>query len=239
MTNPIFSRTNQDDCLSDFAFDQLAAGELAGERGAHAQTHMQGCARCQARQRELDVAVDPAQLPALQLVPRRPSARLVRPMFAVPALLAAAAVVFLVVRQEEGDGTRSKGAPSLDVVVRRGEATRTLTTNDALHPGDSIRFTATLHEQRSIVVLSLSAASTLLLIPAADEHVPLLDAPAALPGTFVVDDVGVEERFAAVFCAGNAPPSVEEIVRAVSSGASLSARACTIDIVRFEKTGPR
>jgi hypothetical protein len=205
-------------CLSDFMFDRLMANALAGDLGAEdVRSHLGSCARCRNRFASFEaVEVPPFEnlfrqrLPHehkpndLEAKPRRGPRR-----WTLPAILLAAAAALVVgarvPRSEEPSAqTRTKGALSLDLVLRRpsGEVTRP-EQGGAVFPGDALRFEVTAAEPGFVIVLGLDAAGAVTVYAPASESTIQLEASArtVLPGSIVADKTLGPERIVAVLCA--------------------------------------
>lgn len=124
---------------SSFRLDAIALGEPTDEALAR---HLRECSRCAARLAELRRPPPvPAWLDDLARPPRRRSFGAWR-LAAVlsPALAAAVAVgLFASTPWRGADGVREKGAPSVALYLKRGEAVSTWDGRAPLRPGDRIR----------------------------------------------------------------------------------------------------
>ena len=207
-------------CISDFVFDRLTANDLVGDAAEeNVRAHLASCARCQNRLTEFEAVEAPlfgnifAQ--ALERKPRRDSTG-----WTMPAIALAAAVALVVsARVERNDqlaaATRTKGALSLALVLRRpsGEVTRPA-QGDTVLPGDALRFEVTAARPGFVTVLGLDAAGAVTVYaPASASPIQLeAGAPTVLPGSIVADGTLGPERIVAALC--DKPPPMDEMRQA-------------------------
>ena len=155
------------DCLSEVALLQLDAGELAAERVDAARAHADACPRCSASLVEIRadrVAVASATPLWLGATPRRRS-----PMvwLAVPAGLAAAAALVLLLRPSPApdvvrdDGVRVKGGGLvLEVYVNHAGTTRRAAANEPVVGPRSTAPSSTATSSRCVTRSRRRAART-------------------------------------------------------------------------------
>ena len=203
-------------CLSDFTFDRLMA-MMADPAAEDARAHLASCARC--RNRLARVRSGPGTFfrkprsrgtSHTRTSPKpsskgSPWAR----RWTMPAVaLAAAAALVVSARVKRSDEplveTRTKGALSLDLVLRRpsGEVTRPAQGGDVF-PGDALRFEVTAAQPGFVTVLGLDAAGAVTVYAPASESTIHLEPSArtVLPGSIVADNTLGPERIVALLCA--------------------------------------
>ena len=131
---------------------RFEAGELVGDERARTESHLAGCARCQAIQRELvrERALLARDLP-FEALAAGVAERLARPAerrrpgrafgLALAAGIAAAVAVpaLLQTRTRDDAGYRLKGGAELTVYARGGEAAHALLPSEAVPPGAALR----------------------------------------------------------------------------------------------------
>ncbi|PTL83868.1 hypothetical protein [Vitiosangium sp. GDMCC 1.1324] len=180
MSLPDFTalRTGRPDCPSDLTLDRLQAGELPRERAQEAERHIAGCADCGARMAERRAGfgaiegVDPrVMLARIRTGLDRPaslSERLLggfRRLFAPLAVVAAAAVAFVVVTREQVQqpslDTRPKGSLALHVFRLAGDHAEEMVSGGAFAPRDRLRFTVDLPEEGYVTVLGIESSGAL------------------------------------------------------------------------------
>jgi plastocyanin len=173
------SLSRPEGCVSDLAFDELHAGELEASARLALEAHLASCARCRERRQDLsreraallDAAPDLASLargrataPATRSRPRR------RAVIAIGTMLAAAAAVLLAVLPDSAtqqSSTRSKGAPRLGMVIKRGERTFRAESGVRVRAGDLVRFTYSSDGARHLAVLGLDTRKAQIYFPTA------------------------------------------------------------------------
>jgi hypothetical protein len=154
--------------------------------------------------------------------------------------LAAAAAVALLARPavDEG-GTRVKGSAHVAYHVKRGDRVFRGSTEQPLHPGDLLRFTATTDRARHLAIFSLDAHGTATVY-----YAPRLATDVVGPGTDLpletsveLDDSMGEERLFALFC--DEPIGVESVREGLAQARSIVPRpGCTVNVVRVSKEPP-
>ncbi|MCB9754907.1 MAG: DUF4384 domain-containing protein [Myxococcales bacterium] len=258
------TRERGEDCLSDLVLDQLRVGELAASLATRARSHVIACDRCRARQRELDEDAASATLPPLPASPPEtiadispaPPRRRAWPAVAGLTAAAAAAVLAIVSLLEPprvgGDGsrvetggpepaaTRSKGAPALQVFIRRDGAVLEGSPGAVVHPGDALRFAYSWTESGYVAVLGRDGAGAVnVYVPTGDRARPVAPGERAmLPDAVALDDVVGEEVLYGVFCARE--PSLAALERAVAARPDAPAiPGCQVDRVRLDKRARR
>lgn len=220
-------------CPSDFSLDDL---ELRGGTAPPEVTaHVAACARCRARgaarvarQEEFRAEMAPAVWRAIEArVSARPWWR--RP-WAVPALVTAsvaavALVLFDVSPGIDGAGpyVATKGAPSVEIICRRGPETVSLLNGASLSPGDELRFrpSASPPGARYVVIGSVDGSGHFApFYPArADgESVPLPAPGAALPGGNRIDAAPGPERLVVLWSAAPVPVAAVAPVAEAAAG---------------------
>ncbi|HEX4338175.1 MAG TPA: DUF4384 domain-containing protein [Polyangiaceae bacterium] len=219
-TNPV---ERPPGCVSDLAFDEWHADELDAHAASELEGHIETCARCSDRKRELEEGARAflESFPTLSPRTEEPSRRRgahrfdARVMAVVASLTAAAAVVLFAVRHEDGGVTRSKGGPHIGFYVKRGERVFEGGPGEKVREGDRLRFVVTTTEARHLVVLSLDAKHVAsIYYPAMSASTSESVGPArnyALGSGVELDDTLGEETVYALFCD---QPVVVETARA-------------------------
>ena len=217
-------------CPSDFSLDDL---ELhGGTAPPEVAAHVAACARCRARgaarvarKEEFRAEMAPAVWRAIESrVPARPWWR---QRWAMPALATAAlAAVLIVVRSgrgPEGYVRGIKGAPSVEIICRRGAETAPLAPGTPLAPGDELRFRPLVSPPgaRYVVIGSVDGSGRFApFYPArADaESVPLPPSGAPLPGGIRIDATPGPERLLALWSAAPVPAAAVAPVAEAAAG---------------------
>lgn len=212
------------DHVSDLRWDRLLAGELPEDQATEARTHAAGCERCGSRLTELtagrdaftvnrtpfDLARDRdiSALPqVIAFAPRRKRGVWIG---VAGAIVAAAAIVFLVVRPRGPDaGERSKGGgPDLVLVVTRDARQIPVSSRDQVFPNDVLQagysstrdgFGAVLARDGAEGVFAYvpSSGDQMLALPAGDNR--------TFPQSTTLDDVVGQERVVVVWCEAPRP----------------------------------
>jgi hypothetical protein len=122
----------------------------------------------------------------------------------VGAALAAAAAVLLMLPHEDGASTlRSKGAPQLGMVIKRGERTFRAESGARVRAGDLVRFTYSSDRPRHLAVIGLDARVAQLYFPTeastGARRVPA-GSDAALDFSVELDATPGEEHVYGLFC---------------------------------------
>jgi len=213
----------------DWMLERLALGELEPEQvqAPSDEETRERLAALQVSNEQILAAHPPAAMvPAItrRLDGARPERR--RTLFwAPPALVAAAAVVFLLVRGQTGagnDGVRIKGAePHLLVFREAGADSQELSEGAQVQAGDVLQLAYVAAGQTHGVVVSVDGRGgvTLHYPGEADESTLLVQAgPAVVPHAYALDDAPGFERF--VFVTSNRALSVKEVLAAARRVAS-------------------
>jgi anti-sigma factor RsiW len=226
-------RARTDDCIGDLRFDQYAGGELDAAAQAQVSSHLALCERCRerqallAREREHFEHADLSNPEWLQK--RRP--KVSRGML---GLLAAAACLLLTLQLRAPVETlRTKGDPFIGFYVKRGDEVRRGSIEEALHPGDRLRFTYTAASAQYLAILSVDGAAQASVYYPADAHAARIEAgtDVLLPSSVELDETLGEETIAAVFCA-----EPFEIAPLRATVAALPARAgCSSHTLQVHK----
>ncbi len=254
MTLLLLQRTRGDDCLSDLVLDQLRVRELDARAATRARSHLVTCARCSERLRALedDASASASELPPLPAAPRRAP-----PWRIVAGFTAAAAALLLVVvgrpgavqvgvetpsEHEDRDAptTRTKGAPTLQFYIRRGDAVLEGGPGERLYPGDHVRFAYSWTEPGYITVLSRDGAGELSVYFPSDAgaYAAQPGERVDLPGAVQLDEVTGPEVFYGVFCAREVSP--ERLRQALLAERDASTiHGCELDRVRVDKRAAR
>jgi hypothetical protein len=243
------SLSRPEDCISDLAFDELHAGELAAPARLALESHLARCERCRARasalaaERRALLAVA-TRLPVLS--PRaRPRTRLPLPAAAVTALaVAACALLWLKAAPEPSEpDARRKGAPHLGMFIKRGERVWRAESRAVVRAGDRLRFTYSSDRECHLALLGLDAQHASVYLP---EQAKLANrALRILPGTDVALDFGVEldasageERVHGIFCAQSF--ELEPLRAALEAKRALpELPSCTVDTLVLSKERAR
>jgi hypothetical protein len=205
-------RRRPEQCLSDFALDELvAARSLHVEPAPERAAHLSACSRCTARLAELE-AVEPPALDAYPAGAKRGARRRAVSLVyaALGGLLVLGGISQLRSRALSSvddtvvtPTTRTKGALALVVFVRDSSGNvRRLTPTEVVHPGEAIRFELTAAQPGYAGVVGLDAAGVTTVYSPAQGALPLLAGgePAPLPDTIVMDETLGTERLFGVLC---------------------------------------
>jgi len=156
---PMLQRSRPEGCLSDLKLDQWLANELTDETLAAAQSHVEGCAACAERKRELDEQWRSFAVPLVPM-PEAPaeaktkgSARWWAPLGALA--MAATALVWF---QVEPTGERSKGSLDLGFYVNHAGEVRRGEPGEKLFPGDQVQFEVTSKQPMFLTIVSRDGA---------------------------------------------------------------------------------
>ena len=186
-------------CMSNYALDRLAAGELPD--AAAAEWHLGGCVRCSARRDELSRERDGfrAAPPPLRRTTAAATTWWISGVAAATtvALAAGASLVLL------PDATHTKGGPRVDSFVRHDGAVRAAGPGERVAPGDRVQLAVSTAEPRHVGVVGVDAAATVTIYR---EAAPV-PAGESLPLDFSIafDDVLGTERIWVLVCDGAAP----------------------------------
>ena len=207
-----FERTRSEECLSDFALD-----DLVGERKR--SPHLDGCGFCSARYRELEEARDRFVMPARRRSP---------PVRAIGLALAAClAAIFFWPASE--DGFRTKGGPRIGFYVKHGEAVRRGSDGDQLAPKDAIRFSYSADRAYHLAVLSIDPMGAVsVYYPEGDRtHLEAAGNDVALPLSTVLDESVGREKIFALFC--EQPIDLARTKDALASAGDVGGDRCHAD----------
>ena len=165
---------------SFLVLNRAAVGTPPADAGAAA--HLETCAACAAYISRMQVDLPPPAW-ALALADEKPRrARWLKVLLPLSAALAA--VVLVVLPSKQPPAFTAKGAPSVAVYVKRGEAVNAWDGGSPLRPGDRLQLQLAPEEFRFALVASLSD-------PAAPQILysgKLPRGPSLLPVSFRVDD---------------------------------------------------
>ncbi len=222
------------DHISDLRWDRLLAGELSPEQQAAITAHSTTCTSCAARRDAIEAERAMfAKRPALSFAPRRSRWWLGAPI----AALAAAALVFVVIRPRP-DGERTKGSgPALLLAAGKPGALTPIASSDAIHPGDYVQAGYSAARDGFGAVLSLDGAGNAsAYVPATGDSLIALPAGTdrSFPGSTVLDDVIGTERIAIVWCDA-ARPLAPLIAELKATQQIADREGCTIRLVTLEK----
>ncbi|MCC7072099.1 MAG: hypothetical protein IT383_12295 [Deltaproteobacteria bacterium] len=202
--------TRGESCLSDLTLDRLLLDELDEGPRSQALAHLQGCAACAARRRELDD--DRARF---QQSPRRLGGGKVVALAgwrarrgwvagAAGALLAAslALVVTRTPRDDEGAGERRKGGAFVSWYLQRGGEVRQGRAEDVLQQGDRLRFTLFAESPGfGAVVSRADEAHGGFALPSTGRMGALVPGANELPGAIELDAAEGAEELVVFRCA--------------------------------------
>jgi len=255
-------RTRAEGCLSDFALDALVAADLEGAEESRVRHHVATCEACAERvaRTEAEQEAFAREAPPLAHGADRPhdvpdrTANVRRPyaarVGAATAFVALAATVLLFVGSRRGvdpEGERTKGHGRLGIVVKRGESTRTSAPEDAVSPGDRLRFRYTSTEPTYLAILGVDGARrAAIYLPPAATGLPGANAvraerveagvDVALTTTLELDATPGTETFYAAFC--DAPVALEPIRLALEAGREGPPPGCFFDRIVLRKALP-
>jgi len=228
--------------LSLLTLDALALGALPPDREVQARDHIATCDRCLADSEESERSRDHFRLDVLARTMPHIERRAVRPIWRrapwpallVPALAAAAILLFVVLSGREGttdqDGDlRIKGGATLQVFAHRNGHVFRVEDGAALAPGDRIRFVVYPADLPYLLIASVDGAGvvTVYFPYGGHESERLQDAAPRieLPGSIALDAAPGPERIHAIF--SREPVSadaVEVILSGVGAGGAQAIR---------------
>jgi hypothetical protein len=193
--------------VSDLRFDRLLADELAADAAAAVRAEAAGCAQCSERLAELTRGRDAfAQRPAFGVA--QPPAR--RWWLAMPAVLAAAAALVLVLRaRDPGESERPKGG-GIELYLAAGpkDHMSSMYLDGKVHPGDYLQAGYTASQVGFGAVLSRDGADHVSAYVPADRDV-MVALPAgrylSFPASTLLDDVLGEEHAIVIWCPSPRP----------------------------------
>jgi hypothetical protein len=241
-------------CISDLAFDQWEAGELARERSDELARHLAQCARCSGQRQSLRAQAQafidgpgrPERLPRLQarLVQQRtgrPRPRdVLRALPVAAGLVAAAAAAAVLLVLAPGDpehATRRKGSAAVGFFVKRGERVQRGSDGERVQPGDQLRFTLRSDRPTHLSILSLDARGVVSVYyprTAAARPLQPVGEELALDAGVELDDTLGPETIFAVRCP--TPPAVDALRSTLQRARTLPAPpGCEIDVLRLFK----
>jgi hypothetical protein len=210
------TRRRSERCASELQLDRLISGELREGAAQALYAHFAACVPCRTRHDELlaDHRAFPEKAaPFASVTAPGPTqaSRLPRLWLAAGSIAAAAALWMGVIQKPAYDGgsrpteeesvldTRTKGPElHLDWVIRRGSDTFPSRANEAVHPGDALRFSVRVTRSGHVAILSLDAARRISVyqewsrVEAGDRQL--------LPGAVQLDSVLGVEHVYGIFC---------------------------------------
>ncbi|MGH7284490.1 MAG: DUF4384 domain-containing protein [Polyangiaceae bacterium] len=228
-------------CLSDFAFDRLLARELEGEALENAEAHIASCDRCRARMAAISSEKEAFASHAPELVRRAgaPSKRWLAFAATGAAALAAAAMLVLQVHPSTnaGESTRLKGGAHIGFFVKHGDGVSRGYADEAVAPGDSLRFVYTSATDGYIAVLSVDGSRHASIYypdgPNAVHANAAVDEP--LPNSVVLDATLGREKLYGLFC--HDPIALEPVRAALERqpDTSPAIEGCEVDATSIQK----
>jgi len=192
--------TTNEEHLSMFELDLFFASNAVDARIAE---HVAGCERCSGYLAELDTLQQNPPSWATRRGGLTGRSRRSRPRARVLTLAAALAVLggvtFWLVSSRDTDAplVAIKGSPAVQLLVRRGEETRSWDGASSVQPGDALglRVACEGFSQVTVAVASQGGSGDWAQL----FSIACPSAGAALPFTLVVDEVAGRERVAVVF----------------------------------------
>ena len=241
-------------CLSDLAFDQLAAGDDQGTLVTEARrAHLRQCAACEARRETLD-ADRSAVLRRWPTLDRPdaggrifPPARLRWFAGALVAGAAALGAAVLVTRAPGVPALRVKGGFALEVVVRRADGQiETLLPGATVSGGDALRFRVTADGAGGLVTLvAVDEAGAVSGYDPTPEALPVLAAGERrlLEGSVELDGSIGRERLLGLLCPdrAHATAAVQELKRKglrAGDAHPTTHAGCRVADFPFQKVAP-
>jgi hypothetical protein len=208
--------TTNEEHLSMFELDLYFATQASDPR---IEEHVASCGRCSAYLSELDALQASPPLPAMPGAPAQARSRPTRQRASRLTLAAGLAVlgaaIALLVMSGEGEppAVAVKGSPAVQVLVRRGEETRTWDGSRPVQPGDALGLRVACEEFRHVAVAVASGQARGRWSHLSQGVCPA--AGGALPLTLVVDDEPGSERLAVVFSRSRLDPlALDEAIEA-------------------------
>lgn len=210
------------DHVSDLKWDQLLAGELAGDARRDAEAHAKECSSCAARLADITAQREAFRF---QAKPKR-SLRWTMP---IAGVLAAAAVMLLVVKVRGGGGEDSELAyegskgGTVEVMLFSGRPEQLAAVDDKLFAGDLLQAGYSSPADGYGAVLSLDGAGNASsYVPALGHDMVFLPSGQrrSFPSSTQLDDVLGSERIAVIWCHRTRPlaPLLEELARTQTIG---------------------
>jgi hypothetical protein len=243
------SLSRPEGCISDLAFDELHVGEIEASARLPLQAHLASCARCrehgEALRRERNELIARAPDLAALSPTRSPATRSKlrsRAVVLTTVLAAAAAVLLMLVpkEQEPRAPTRSKGAPLLGLVIKRGEQVFRAESGARARAGDLVRFTYSSERARHLAVIGLDARAAQVYFPTAEsasgraaQRVPA-GSDAALDFSVELDATPGDEQVYGLFC--DEPIALEPLRAALEHKRALpELEGCAVDHLVLHK----
>jgi anti-sigma factor RsiW len=193
--------------LSIFALGRFAHGASPPKERQGAEEHLSACPACQARLAEVNESrerfsrgVFERTLPEVRRRDQR-RRRLWAWAVSMPLVLAAGVASVLVMRQDREPDFGFKGAPTLQIFVRRGEKAVDVAPGSALHAGDQLRLAIDPSGYRYLLVGSVDASGKAsIYVPFEGSRSVPISQPTTFPasGSLVLDDTPGPERLFAL-----------------------------------------
>lgn len=231
-------------CLSDLAFDQLAAGEDPGPLTKQAwHAHLRQCPACEDRRSELAaqraallVRRPSLALPEATAPRRRPRLVWLAGALALPAL----AAVIVVVNRPPAPGVRLKGGLGLEVFVKRaGGRVELLLPEAPVTEGDALRFRVSTDAGGVVALVGVDAAGVVSSYDPTPQALPVLSPGERrlLDGSIVLDGSVGNERLVALLCRDReqAAAAIDGVRHAPAHGEIAAAPGCRQTVFPFRK----
>jgi hypothetical protein len=214
-------RSRGEDCLSDLKLDRILRGEIGKD------AHLDGCELCGARYREIEAQRERFQANAKPL--KRPVWRFVAA--GSTALAAAAALVVMLIQP---DGTRVKGAASIQFHVQHGDVARPGQNGEVVAPGDTLQFRYKSAAPFYGAILSVDGAGKVSrYFPDGPTAAALPAGEHPLPRSTILDAVLGKETLYALFCAD--PVALDPLQAQLAAKQPLDAAGCRVERIEIEK----
>jgi hypothetical protein len=233
--------------LSDLAIDRWLVGELDEAGIDLAEQHIEACARCHARYREVQADREAflAVPPPLKRPVRRAPPRWRTYWVSAGALTAAVAalLVWLSLRGSEPDGesdrTRLKGAGfSIGFYVLRDGNVFEPRADEPLRPGDAVRFALGAARDTHVLILGKDSAGVVSVYYSDGPYAARVEASGdeiRLPESVTLDDVLGPEDVVALFC--ELAVLAEPIAASWRTGELEIPERCSARSLRWTKVG--
>jgi len=217
--------------LPDARFSEATQADHArlGELRAEAEAFM--------RSVDVDMEVKRIHQRALRMTPEKRS--WLRWFIPISALAATAAVILVVIRRGDdgtrpdiGDDTQVKGN-EISLVVHRasGDSSTRLSTGDAVHAGDRIRFEINAGKPGFVAIIGIDGTGQPTIYHPDHGTAPVAFDPKEhlLPGAIELDATPGDEKFYAVW--GERPFAFDVVVPALATGTALPTGVSRAEVV--------
>jgi hypothetical protein len=229
-------RRRKEGCLSDLAVDRLLRNELDEPAAVAARSHAASCELCRARVGEVESLRATFQAAPPPLRRPRPRRRWARALMGAGAGLAAAAVLVILWRDDEG--TRLKGGRSVSFYVQHNDQLRLGHSGERVAPGDYVQLVYSGAAPLYGAILSVDGAHHVSRYFPDDTRAAALPPGQAqrFPRSTQLDDVLGHESLYALLCPEALP--LEPLQAALAADLRLDAPGCLVARIELDKQLP-